>query len=241
MKTRYGYLFIGAALLAILATVLVTAMPSRAEGESRTREIRVSGEGTVSYKPDIAYVSIGVVTQAPTARDAQRKNNEIAGRIIKALKEKGIAEADISTIDLSLFPERRYDDQKKQEVLIGYRSNHTLRVTVRQIDQTGMVIDTLMDVGGNIIQDISFGLSDNSSARDAALEKAVKDATRKAEVIARAAGVKLTGVTTIIDASASAAPPMTYTRKEMSLASADTPVAAGNIQIQARVEMVFGF
>lgn len=241
MKNRWNYLGIAATFIAVLVIVLVAVRPGAAQETAKPGELQVTGEGIVSIKPDIAYVTLGVETQASTAKEAQRRNNDVTAKALKALKDLGIASEDIVTSDFSLYPERRYDDGKKQDVLVGYRANHVLRVTVRKIDQTGSVIDALMGAGGNVVQDISFGLADSSSARDAALEKAVKDATRKAEAIARAAGVKLAGIATITDTTAPQATPMTAMRKDFALSASSTPVATGSVQVRTSVQMTFRF
>lgn len=241
MKNRWSYLMAAASLLALLAVVIVAVRPGAAQEAARPGELQVSGEGIVSLKPDIAYVTLGVETHAPAAKEAQRKNNEITAKAIKALKDLGISSDDIVTTDFSLYPERRYDDAQKQEVLVGYRAQHILNVTVRKIDQTGAVIDALMAAGGNVVRDISFGLADYSTARDSALEKAVADATRKAEAIAKAAGVRLAGIKTITDTTAAPVAPYATMRKEMALSAVNTPVATGSVQVKASVQMTFRF
>lgn len=240
MKRSWSYVIAGLAVVLVAVALLSGASPVHAQ-DPAAREIRVSGEGIISLKPDMAYVTLGIDTQAVSASSAQRRTNEISGKILKALKDLGIAEEDVATVDFRLYPERRYDENKKQDVLVGYHSVHNLRVTVRKIDQTGSVIDALVDVGGNVIQDISFSLKDSSAARERALETAVKDATRKAETIARTAGVKLTGITRITDTTGPSNPPVVMMRKDAAFAASQAQVAAGSIEVKATVEMVFSF
>jgi len=235
----------GLFLLVVLFAVLLTVRPGMAKTKTTTaeepREIHVTGEGIASVKPDMAYLSLGVETKGATAKEAQQSNNQITAKLIEALKAMGIAEADFATQHLQLYPETRYDSKTNQSILIGYRSSHILKVTVRNIDQTGVVIDALTNVGGNVVQNISFGISDDTSARDQAIEKAVKDATHKAEVLAQASGVKLSGVMLISDNTVTPVQPLQNYRKEMATAVADTQIAVGSIDVRAAVQMVFGF
>ncbi|HAH95528.1 MAG TPA: SIMPL domain-containing protein [Firmicutes bacterium] len=235
----------GLFLLVALALVILVAQPGIAKTRTASaedpREIHVTGEGIVSVKPDIAYLSLGVESKGATAKEAQQSNNRIATKLIEALKAMGIAEADFATQNLQLYPETRYDSKTNQSILIGYRSSHILRVTVRDIDQTGAVIDALTNVGGNVVQNISFGLADDTSVRDQAIEKAVQDATHKAEILARASGVKLTGVMLISDNTVTPVQPLQNYRKEMASVAADAQIAVGSIDVQAAVQMVFGF
>ncbi|MGI5853361.1 MAG: SIMPL domain-containing protein [Bacillota bacterium] len=237
-----GGMFLLLVLLVVILTVRPGVAKTKAAPTQEPREIHVSGEGIVSVKPDMAYLSLGVETKGSTAKEAQQSNNKISSKLIEALKNMGIAEADIATQHLQLYPETRYDSKTNESVLIGYRSSHILRVTVRDIDQTGAVIDALTNVGGNVVQNISFGISDDTSARDQAIEKAVKDATHKAEILARASGVKLSGVMLISDSTVIAVQPLQNYRKEMlTSVAADTQVAVGSIDVSASVQMVFGF
>lgn len=233
-------------LLVVLVVVLLAVQPGFAKTKTTSaeepHEIHVTGEGIISVKPDMAYLSLGVETKGATAKEAQQSNNRISAELMDALKAMGIAEADFATQNLQLYPDTRYDSKTNQSILIGYRSSHILRVTVRDIDQTGAVIDALTKVGGNVVQNISFGLFDDISVRDQAIEKAVQDATRKAEVLARASGVKLTGVMLISDNTVSPVQPLQNFRKEMLSATvADTQIAVGSIDVRAAVQMVFGF
>ncbi|MCR4403032.1 MAG: SIMPL domain-containing protein [Firmicutes bacterium] len=240
-----------AALIVVAAVVAVGARPEAAQEGAREDQkdglLRVSGTGIVDAKPDLARVSLGVETLAATAREAQERSNETAASVVKALHDLGIADDDIVTVGLSLNPEYRYDQNKKESVLTGYRSVHTMTVTVRDVARVGKVIDALTEAGGNVVRSISFEVSDESRFRDEALEKAVKDATRKAEAAARAAGVKLKGIATITDTGGSSGMPLPTMMRAAKVdegfsgADAGAMVATGNIQIVATVEMTFRF
>ncbi|MDI7248111.1 MAG: SIMPL domain-containing protein [Bacillota bacterium] len=232
-------------MLIVLAVVIaLSGRPGAAQENQKDGILQVSGVGVVDVKPDLSRVTLGVETLAPTAREAQNRNNETTARVVKALQDLAIAEDDIITAGFSLNPDYRYDTAKRQDVLIGYRSVHTMTVTVRDIKKIGPVIDALTEAGGNVVRNISFGIADESQFRDAALGKAVKDATRKAEAMARAAGVKLKGIATVTDTSGPTVVPLTAMRAaktDEGFSGAGAPVAAGNIQIRATVEMTFRF
>lgn len=239
------------ALVVLAVVVALGARPGAAQEDAQEDQkdgiLRVSGTGVVDAKPDLAHVTLGVETLAATARKAQDRSNETAARVVKALQDLAVADDDIVTVGLSLSPEYRYDEAKRENALNGYRAVHVMTVTVRDIEKVGEVIDALTEAGGNIVRNISFEVSDESRFRDEALEKAVKDATRKAEAAARAAGVKLQGTATITDTSGPGAEPMTVVMRAAKMdeafsgAAAGAMVATGSIPISATVEMTFRF
>ena len=66
----------------------------------------VIGEASISVPPDTALITAGVTTQAKTAREASEANGRAMTAVFTALKDAGIAEADIQTSRLSIQPMR---------------------------------------------------------------------------------------------------------------------------------------
>lgn len=73
------------------------------------RGISVNGIGKASGKPNIARSSIGVEARAGTAEAAIGEVNTLMAQVIAALKQAGVADADIRTATLSLNFERNYE------------------------------------------------------------------------------------------------------------------------------------
>jgi uncharacterized protein YggE len=88
------------------AVLALTILASAASAQSVTprRVIRAVGEATVSTRPDVARVAIGVTTQAATASEAASRNAEQAAAVIAALRNVLGATADIRTISYTLGP-----------------------------------------------------------------------------------------------------------------------------------------
>ena len=66
--------------------------------------IWVSGTGKASAAPDLAVVSLGVEAQADTAAEARASAATAMTSVIKALKDAGVAEADIQTRHFNISP-----------------------------------------------------------------------------------------------------------------------------------------
>ena len=161
------------------------------EEKATERSITVSGEGTVSAKPDIATLSLGVQTTGDTARDALALNSEEMNGVIAALLQAGIGEDDIQTTGLNIYPV--YDNRPVEpggtREVVGYRATNNVTITVHDIALAGTVLDVAVTAGANVASGIQFGLSDLNAIIDQALVASVENARAKAQVIADALGV----------------------------------------------------
>src|SRR4051812_468522 len=99
-------------------------------------DISITGTGKVKYKPNIAYVYLGVSSQAREADEAWRKNGEIVRQIFEKLKALGVAEKDLQTGNISVQPKYVHEKDKEPR-FVGYEVTYDLNVTVRQLDQVG--------------------------------------------------------------------------------------------------------
>ncbi|WP_233193021.1 SIMPL domain-containing protein [Acidimangrovimonas sediminis] len=200
--------------------------------------ITVTGEGEERAEPDMATVSLGVTTEAKTAADAMSRNSAEVTKVIDALKAAGLADRDMQTSGLSLGP--RWNDpqgQSQPRSIVGFTASNRLSVRVRDLGSLGGVLDKLVQAGANTIDALSFSVADPQALQDKARAAAVRDARRKAEVMAKAAGVTLGRVLSISDGGGSGAPrPM----MEMRMAkAASVPIARGEVGLSANVTVVF--
>lgn len=162
------------------------------------KTISVTGTGVVKAKPDRAIVSFSVVTQADTAEKAISENADRMNRVIKAVRRMGILENQTETSAYSLNPLWEYPDEGSPRI-VGYACSSTLRVTVKDLNKVGEVIDAAVTAGANQVSSLQFTISDEAMRKLGldALSLAVKDATSKASTIATAAGVTLIGPVSI--------------------------------------------
>ena len=226
MGTRFG----------VLAGALAFATLAGAAMADETARISVSGEGRSEARPDMATITIGVSTQAETARAALDENTARLGKVLEQLKASGIADRDLQTSGLNLGPMMDYSTDRKPRV-VGYQVSNQLTVRVRALETLGGVLDQTVSDGANEFRGLTFDLSEPGPAMDAARVAAVKDARRKAEMMAEAAGVKLGKVMSIREQVVHAAPIM-YARSAPMLAdSAPVPVAEGEVSYSVTVEM----
>ncbi len=155
------------------------------------RSLNVSGMGTVILTPDIAYINIGVHSEAPTAAEAVAANNTQTQQVVDALKGAGVAAKDIRTSNFSIYPNTQYDPQTNEKLGTTYVVDNTVYVTVRNLDSLGDLLDTAVKAGANNVNSIQFDVADKNPAMKQARDQAVKDAQTQAEELAKTAGVSL--------------------------------------------------
>lgn len=163
---------------------------NRNNGSSTSkRRISVIGEGELQIQPTEAQIQIGVTIENKKLNEAQAESTSKITNIVKGLNELGIPDELIQTAVYQVFPV--YDYNEGTQVLRGYQVEHLLRVTVRDLEKTGMIVDTAVQNGANTVSSIRFTISSPNVYQKQALSYAVNNAVEKAEVIARSMGVHL--------------------------------------------------
>ena len=119
-------------------------------------------------------------------------------RVIAALKNRASLKG-TSTLGFSLYPNYEYVREGNRDVrrLVGYRVNNGVWVVTTDLEKLGQLIDNTVAAGANVVSGISFSIQDTERLEGEALALAVKHARSKAEVLAGAAGGRITGIVTI--------------------------------------------
>jgi uncharacterized protein len=209
------------------------------KGEGSKNTIEVNGLGIVRTAPDIAMVSIGVVTEGKELEKVQRENAAIMQRVINSIRNLGIPEEDIQTQSYNI--EIIYDYQEGKQIFKGYRVTNILRITIKEVQKTGIVIDTAVSSGANFIGSIEFTLSDKSKFYRRALVKAIADATEKAEVMARTVGAILNRMPLRIEEQVYEQVPRSMVQEAKAMAMDSTPILSGQIQVTAKIKAIFEY
>lgn len=231
-----------AAVTPALAMMLAMQAPAMAQDGPRVAELSVNGEGVVIAKPDIATVSIGVVSEGATARAALDANSADMTKVIDSVRAAGVEERDIGTTGFNIDPVYsrppiRPDGSEENPQIIGYRVTNLVSVRIRDIDNSGAVLDAVVSAGANRVTGIEFGIAEPGRLQDEAMKNAISDARRKAQIMADAAGVRLVRILSIASNANYPAP-----RFEMRAAAADAkavPILQGERSLTANASLVF--
>ena len=196
--------------------------------------VRVTGEASVSAKPDQAEINIGVVTQAPTADDAATQNAKQSTAVIASLRDVLGQTAEIKTANYSLSPVQRYPPNGGSPTITGYSATNTVHVRTQNLGVVGKIIDTVTKSGANQIQGILFTLHDDRPVRAQAMRDAAQQARASGDALASALGLHVVRVI-----SAETSQPVSIRPFEMAamarVAAAPTPVEPGSVDVRATV------
>ena len=211
---------------------------SKAETVPSEPTLSVSGFGESKAKPDIARLSIGVVTKGRTAAEAVSTNAQLAQVLINTLSNLGVPNSDIQTSSLSVLPVYKKGPQNIdiENSIVGYQATNYLDVTIRKINDVGHIIDTVASTGNYLINSISFDLDKPDDFEAEALKKAVADAKRKADIVASAASKSITGIKSITIGSS----PNIFSKiAGVADFGASTPILPGDFTISETVSVEY--
>ncbi|WP_336986885.1 SIMPL domain-containing protein [Altererythrobacter aquiaggeris] len=177
-------------LAATACTATLAAAPAAAEVQMQVQGpvVELNVTETVKARPDVATVGAGVATQAQTAVEAMRLNAVQMDAVIKRIKALGIAEDDIQTSGINLNAQYDYDRPNQRQVFLGYQVVNRVSVILRDIDDTGSVLDALVAAGATDLNGPDFSIDDDTSARAQARKAAWAQANAQALDYARMAG-----------------------------------------------------
>jgi uncharacterized protein len=213
-----------------------TAPASAADSMFQATTLNLSAYGEVKAAPDMATISLGVVTEAPTAAAAMSQNATRMTQVIAALKRAGIAERDIQTSGLSLNPQYVYV-QNEQPRLSGYQASNQVTITVNDLGRLGAAIDATVSAGANTVNGVSFGLKDSTAAENEARRKAVQALQAKAGLYAQATGHRINRLVSLSEGGGGygpVPPPMPLMELRMGKADA-TQVQPGQLNVRVDV------
>jgi len=204
------------------------------------RTITVSGTGRVAVRPDLADLRLGVTVTEPSIEAARAGSATALTAVIARLKALGIAERDLQTSIVAVSPAYDYSSNTNPPRLTGYTITNLVAVVVRDIDRVGDAIDAALAFGATTVDQITFRVEDQSAAERQAREAAMTDAKGRAETLASAAGVSITGVAAIVEAGAALPYPTPVAEMaKMAGRDASTPIEAGMNEVAATVTVTY--
>ncbi len=230
-------------LIIVLALAACTAAPAATDNNKPAlRQMNAVGQGKVYLVPDVAYVSIGVRSEADTVAEALKDNNIQAQAIQKALTDLGVDLKDIQTSAFNVYPQQQQNPKLPTDGTLKtiYVVENTVSVTVRDLSKVGSLLDKVTSSGANSINGIQFDVKDKAKAIAEARKQAIADARQQATELAQAAGVQLGAIQTL-NVYTGGQPSPVYQGKGGFSAAADSqvPIASGQLLITAEANISF--
>lgn len=192
--------------------------------------ITISGYGEVFGVADVAEFTFTVSSEKPTVAAAQEDATTRINALIEYLEGEGIAEADIKTIDYSVYPQYDWVQgaclpsgicPEGRQVLRGYQVRQTTSVKVRDTAAAGDLLSGVGSQGATEVSGLNFTFDDPDALDAEARAEAIADAEAKAKELARQLGVKIVRVVSFGESKSYPGVPAPYYRMESAMGGAD--------------------
>jgi uncharacterized protein YggE len=203
-----------------------------AQATPTTRTVMATGSATITANPDQAQLDVGVVTNAGTAQDSAQQNATMTTAVLTAVKAVLGTAGTVQTVSYYVNP--RYSNSPGQSnVIVGYTTQNTVRVTTMDLSIIGKLIDAANQAGANSVGNLSFGLQDPEPKVLQALAAATKQAMTHAGAIAAGLGATLGPVVNAQQGSAYS--PVLVPSSGAAGVAVTTPVQTGTVSVYASV------
>jgi uncharacterized protein YggE len=242
MKQKLLWIVSGLMVLGLLAACstspTVQSAPVATTAAANVRTLSATGTGEVYITPDIAYINIGVHTEASDVTSALSQNSQQAQSISDTLTGLGVDVKDIQTSNFNVYPINNYGTDG-QITNRSYGVDNTVYITVRDLSKLGDLLDAVVKSGANTINGITFDVQDRSAAEEQARDLAIQAAKDQAASIAKAAGVTLGDLQTI-SVNASGTSSVVYDKYNAAYGGgANVPVSAGQLLISIDANLTY--
>ena len=208
------------------------------------RSITMTGTGDATGVPDQMSFNLSVGSTADDVATAMDEANKRMSAATKALRKNGVEKKDIETTGLSIDPQYDYVDQR--EVLTGYRVKQSASVLVRSLRDAGKALGAAVSAGGNSsrVSGLNLQIGDRDDLLAQAREKAVDEATAKAQQYAEATDQDLGDVVTLTEVKATPARPLDDQFRSADMTAlaqtkAIVPIQAGSEKVDVEVSVVW--
>ena len=177
--------------LVVIGTVFLVVQTNRTlQTAATTNTVSFTGTGSVVGLPDIAIVSLSIVTEAATSQAAQDDNSAKSKSLVAFLENQAIEERDIKTTGYNVYPVYSYPENR-QPTITGYQVTQSFEVKVRDLDAVDTILDGAVGAGANQVGNLQLTIDDPESLKEEARAQAIADAKAKAKSLEEQLGIRL--------------------------------------------------
>jgi uncharacterized protein YggE len=215
------------------------APEAQASNTQSSKGMHVSGVGTVTLHPDQATIVFTTKGRGTSLAAAENLASRTMRSLISTMQAGGVARTDLQTAPAHA--------SKLNSQSSTYVAEQQLTVTVRTPSKAGQLVAKGVNAGAHSTVGPTFSIGDQQKAYDDALAAAVKQARSKADAIAAASGVRVTGIVSVDEGGSPYPYPYAgYTASvpgdTLQAARAfQVPTRAGMRQVEAQVNVVFAY
>lgn len=190
--------------------------------------MKLNGKGQISVSPDLAVIRLGVALEGTSLSQLQEESAQIMQTIINSLYQFNIS--NLKTQQYNIEKIFTYENGVRMDR--GYSVRNVLEFEVQDLSQVGPIIDTAVDNGSNLIELISFQVSDANTYYKKALNLAIQDTLEKANSIRKFLALPIAPIPIRIDETSTPTAPLQQISRDQTFA---TPIIPGNLIIEAYV------
>ena len=195
------------------------------------KTMTLTGHGQVALAPDTAIIRLGVETRGENLSQIQGENARISQSIIQVLQRMGVT--DIKTFQYSI--DRVFDYEDGRQIDRGFSVRNILEIRTNNLEAVGPIIDASVNAGANIVDLISFDISNRDYYYQQALNMAIMNAIQKANSITLNLGLPTSPVPVkIVENTA-----MPFMPVQREFVAAPTPIMPGTLNVDANVTVDF--
>lgn len=221
----------------LFSLLLLPAAAGAADTWTGPPVLVTTGTAVLRVAPDRANVRLATEARAPVAKTAQAQEATAMKALRQALTQAGIADEAVRTLSYDLQLEFDYTNGK--QVPRGYVARQVIEIRLDDVAKLGELVGKAVDSGAAAVSGIEFDVKARDTVERDALRKAVEDARARADAAAAGAGASVGGVIRLEEQRVFEGPrPMAFGRAMIAEAkTADTPIAAGEIEIRSTVTL----
>jgi uncharacterized protein YggE len=187
------------AWLVVVLLSMAGAAQAQANALPQARHILVYGQAQARAIPDRFKIELTFSVVDAKADVARKKVEAYLQEAIAGLKASSVAESEIVATSLQIEPRSDYDEAQRKQVFEGIEV--TRKLSARFSDQAKLKdflskLDTSEEVQ---VSGVTTELSSEPELRKQLRQKAIESTREKAQVIARAYGVRLAGLYSVSD------------------------------------------
>ncbi|MCS7083169.1 MAG: SIMPL domain-containing protein [Bacteroidetes bacterium] len=226
----------------VLVGLLGLLLGAAAWAQPSVRLITVSGQAEVRVAPDAVWVQWAVVHRAATPTEAYQQNEQAAAATLQAVRRMGAEERDLQVRSATVSPVEEYNPRSGRAELRGYEARRLIVLLWRRPEELGSLLRAILGSGANRLEQVQYVfLDENRAVRDEALRRAVEDARRRAELVARTLGVSIRGVWQVVETGLQLPEPIPLglARATALAQGSGDSFAPGELLIRAQVQVSF--
>lgn len=203
--------------------------------------VDVIGEASIMVVPDQVRITVGVDTRAKTLPLARQKTDKKIARILKVLRDNGVAREDVQMDHITVNP--IYMDYESL-ILKGYTVQKNVIFCVKKVDTFEHIMSSVLEAGANSVGGIQFETTKLDALQIKARKQAILAAKDRAAYLANELGLQIGRAMHISDTSSKQSGSdllREYAARAKSVTATDSGSAfsIGQIEVSAQVSVQF--